>query len=188
MPLPRAVKRRATYDDLRKVPEHLVAELVDGELYTSPRPATLHSRAASRLGAELDGPFDRGKNGPGGWIILDEPELHLGSSIVVPDLAGWRRERMKEVPDAPAIDLPPDWICEVLSSSTEAFDRSMKMSHYAECRVQFSWLIEPRARTLEVYRLKETNWHLLSQHQGDTVIRAQPFEAIDFDMSILWAR
>lgn len=124
MPLPQVVKRLATYDDLREVPKHLVGEIVDGELYTSPRPATLHSR----------------------------------SSIVVPDLAGWRRERMKEMPDAPSIDLPPDWICEIPSSSTEAFDRSIKMSRYAESRVQFAWLIEPRARTLEVYCLKETNW------------------------------
>src|SRR5690606_2707049 len=93
-----SMKRRATYDDLRDVPAHLVAEIIAGELVTSPRPAARHARASSRLGGCLDGPFDRGDGGPGGWIILDEPELHLHGDILVPDLAGWRRERMPKLP------------------------------------------------------------------------------------------
>src|ERR1700729_1449695 len=124
-------KRRATYQDLLDVPEHLVAEIIDGALITQPRPASRHARAASRLGAELDGPFARGKGGPGGWILLDEPELHLHGDIVVPDLAGWRRERMPELPDAAAFELAPDWICEVLSPGAAARDRTEKMPLYA---------------------------------------------------------
>ena len=108
------------------MPEHLVAEIVDGVLRTFPRPASLHARASSRLGAELDGPFDRGRGGPGGWILLDEPELHLHGDILVPDIAGWRRTRMPELPDAAAFELPPDWVREVLSPSTAPTDRAEK--------------------------------------------------------------
>src|SRR5689334_13485964 len=116
-------QRRATYEDLLAVPDHLVAELIHGVLHTYPRPALPHARAASRLGMDLGGPFDRGRGGPGGWIILDEPELHLHGDVLVPDLAGWRRERVPEMPTAPAFELAPDWLCEVLSASTAAVDR-----------------------------------------------------------------
>jgi len=111
-------RRRATYEELLAVPGHLVAEIVNGELVTSPRPAPRQARAASSLGGELHGPFDRGRNGPGGWIILDEPELHLHGDVLGPDLAGWRRERMPELPEAAAFELAPDWACEVLSPAT----------------------------------------------------------------------
>src|SRR6187402_3256932 len=128
-------RRRATYEDLLQVPEHLVGEIVDGELVTSPRPAAAHARASSSLGGELYGPFDRGRGGPGGWIILDEPELHLLGHVLVPDLAGWRRERMPELPDAKAFELAPDWACEVLSPSTAKVDRADKVPIYAQAGV-----------------------------------------------------
>src|ERR1700690_2368947 len=117
-------KRPATYDDLFNVPAHLVAEIVDGELIPSPRPAARHATAASALGEELGPPFKRGRGGPGGWVILDEPELHIVGQIMVPDLAGWRRERMPEIPDVAFFELAPDWVCEVLSPSTAALDRT----------------------------------------------------------------
>lgn len=119
MSLPLPAKRFSFASDLQQVPEHLVGEIVGGELYTSPRPAAAHTRAASRLGGALDGPFDRGNGGPGGWIILDEPELHLGSNILVPDLAGWRRSTMPTLPHVAHFNLAPDWICEILSPATE---------------------------------------------------------------------
>src|SRR5262245_52490577 len=153
-------KRPATYDDLVAVPEHLVAEIVDGELVTSPRPAAPHARASSRLGAELGGPFDRGKNGPGGWILLDEPELHFHGNVLVPDIAGWRRERMPELPDAAAFELAPDWVCEVLSPGTMAHDRGAKMPVYAREGVAFVWLVDPSARLLEVFRLDGPHYAL----------------------------
>src|SRR6266498_4100841 len=99
MPMASSMKRRATYDDLLQVPSHRVAEIVDGDLHVSPRPASRHVLASSRLGSELGPPFDRGRGGPGGWWILFEPELHFGEDVVVPDLAGWRRERMPAIPD-----------------------------------------------------------------------------------------
>ena len=123
--------RPATYEDLCNVPDHKVAEILDGELIVSPRPALRYASASSRLGGILGGPFDLGPDGPGGWWILDEPELHLRDDILVPDLAAWRRERLPFVPDAAYMTLAPDWACEVISPSTERIDRSRKMRIYA---------------------------------------------------------
>src|SRR5205809_8041225 len=123
-------KRRATYDDVLAAPEHKVAEIIDGELILSPRPAMPHAAAASALGEELGPPFKRGRGGPGGWMILDEPEIHLGEHVVVPDIGGWRRERLPEVPAAAYLEVAPDWLCEVLSPSTRALDRGQKLRVY----------------------------------------------------------
>ena len=180
-------KKAATYGDLLSLPAHLVGEILDGELVVSPRPAALHARAASRLGIELGGPFDRGKGGPGGWIILDEPELHLVGQVLVPDLAGWLRERMPQVPDVPFFDLAPDWLCEILSPSSAKIDRAHKMPHYAAAKVQHVWLVDPEATTLEVYRL-DGGWRLIETFAGDAPIRAEPFDAVELDLASLWSR
>jgi Uma2 family endonuclease len=181
-------KRRATYEELLAVPEHLVGEIIDGTLVTSPRPASRHARAASSLGGELYGPFDRGKGGPGGWIILDEPELHLHGDVLVPDLAGWRRERMPELPDASAFELAPDWTCEVLSPSTAATDRAEKMPIYAREHVGHMWLVDPIARTLEACQLENGRWVLLGTWRDDARVRAAPFEAYELELAGLWAK
>ena len=173
-------------------PETMVVEVIDGELSLMPRPRCRHARAAGKLGARLDGPFDVGEGGPGGWIFLPEPELHLGPrpDIVVPDLAGWRRERVPEdflADDAPAhIDLAPDWVCEVLSESTEAKDRGKKRRIYRRERVGHYWLVDPREKRLEVERLVDGKWAEVDTYEGDVVIRAEPFDAVDFDLSALW--
>jgi Uma2 family endonuclease len=180
------VKRRATYDDLLQVPPHLVAEIVDGDLHVSPRPASRHALASSALGSELGPPFHRGRGGPGGWWIIDEPELHLGNDVVVPDLAGWRRERLPEFPDTPAFSLAPDWACEVVSPSSERLDRAKKMPVYAGAGVAHLWLVNPTARTDEVYRLAESRWLLLATHEGATRVRAEPFDAVELDLAPLW--
>ena len=181
-----AVKPRATYEDLRRVPDHLVAEILDGELFTFPRPAVPHAHAASVLGGEISGPFHRGRGGPGGWWILDEPELHLGADVVVPDLAGWMRSRMPVLPDAAAITLAPDWACEILSPSTEAIDRVKKLAIYARERVSHVWLLNPLARTLEVMRLENSRWVLMTGAGGDDIVRAEPFDAIELELEALW--
>jgi Uma2 family endonuclease len=181
-------KRRATYEDLCAVPEHMVAEIIHGQLVTHPRPASPHARASSILGSELIGPFDRGRGGPGGWVILDEPELHLGDHVLVPDLAGWRRQRMPAMPDTPAFDLVPDWICEILSPATTATDRADKMPIYAGFGVPQVWLVDPLAQILEVYRLEGPRYSVLATWRGDAVVRADPFDAIELELSALWAR
>src|SRR5690606_757577 len=146
-------QRLATYDDVLAAPEHLVAELIYGSLITSPRPAPAHALASSGLGTGISAPFHFGRGGPGGWWILFEPELHLGDDVLVPDLAGWRRERMPRLPDTAYFALAPDWLCEVLSPSTEARDRTDKLAIYAAAGVAWTWLVNPSVRTLEVLQL-----------------------------------
>jgi Uma2 family endonuclease len=180
-------KSSATYQDVIDAPPHRVAEIVDGELRLSPRPRTRHARSSSRLGAILDGPFDRGVAGPGGWLILDEPELHI-PEVVVPDLAGWRRERMIELPDVPYLELAPDWACEVLSPATADFDRTNKLPVYARARVSHAWLVDPAIRTLEVLRLDGSAWRLVGTWKGDAKVRAEPLDATEVDLSLLWQR
>lgn len=182
----RPLKKRATYDDLREVPEHFVAEMFDGELYASPRPAIPHSRAASVLGAKLGEPFDHGHNGPGGWLILDEPELHFGNDVLVPDIAGWRRERLPALSADAYFTLAPDWVCEVLSPSTESLDRGKKLRIYAREGVAHAWLVEPLGQALEVLSLRSGQWERLSRHEGRANVRAVPFDAIELELGALW--
>lgn len=167
----------------------MVAEVIDGELHLSPRPAKPHAAAAAALGEELGPPFKRGRGGPGGWIILDEPELHLGSDIVVPDLGGWRRERMPAlVDDAPYFTLAPDWVAEVLSPRTAKTDRTDKLRIYARSGVGWLWFVDPLARTLEVLRRDpEGLWTVRAAFRDDARVRAEPFDAIELDLAILWA-
>ncbi|MBI5525338.1 MAG: Uma2 family endonuclease [Deltaproteobacteria bacterium] len=181
-----AAKRRATYADIEALPDNVVGEIIDGELVVSPRPAPRHSRAASHLGGIVGPPFDFGQGGPGGWIILDEPELHLGEHVLVPDLAGWRRERVPALPDDPAWLIAPDWICEVLSPSSGARDRTRKLRIYAEEGVRHAWLIDPAIKTLEVYRREGAGWLLLAAFEGDAKVRAEPFDAVELDIGLLW--
>jgi Uma2 family endonuclease len=179
-------RRRATYDDVLKAPEHLVAEIIDGELHTSPRPASPHALAASSLGDELISPFQKRRGGPGGWWILIEPELHLQSDVLVPDLAGWRVERMPEYPNTPFFKLAPDWLCEVLSPSTAYLDRTKKLGVYARERVPCVWLIDPINKTLEVLRLDGSTWIVHANYGAHDRIRAIPFDAIEIDLGYLW--
>ena len=179
--------RPATYEDLLKVPDTMVAEIVDDELHASPRPALRHARAASSLGVFIGGPYQHGRGGPGGWWILNEPELHFGRNVVVPDLAGWRRHRLPQVPDAAYTSLAPDWICEILSPSTVSLDRVKKLAIYAHEEVQHAWLLDPIARTLEVLRLEAGRWAILGTYAGNAAVRAEPFIEIDLELASLWA-
>ncbi len=181
-------RRRATYEDVLRAPPHMIAEVIDGELRLQPRPAKPHAFAASALGEELGPPFKRGRGGPGGWINLDEPELHLQADILVPDLAGWRRERMPvAVADEPYFTLAPDWVGEILSPSTGKFDRTDKLRIYAREKVEWVWLVDPILRTLEVLRRAEVGWSLRGTWRDDERARAEPFEAIELELGVLWA-
>lgn len=183
-----APKAPATYADLEALPEHVVGEIVDGVLYASPRPAMPHALASSELQVSLGGPFGRGVGGPGGWLILTEPELHLGPHVVVPDLAGWRRERLPVLPDAPWLELAPDWVCEVLSPSTAYLDRRRKLPVYAQAGVPHVWLVDPLAQSLEVFALDGTTFRLAAVVGTDERARLPPFDAIELDLALLWRR
>lgn len=180
-------RKPATYADLEALPPNLVGEIIAGELYASPRPAMPHAVASSVLGYALIGPFQLGVGGPGGWLIVDEPELHLGEDVLVPDLAGWRWERLPpEALTTSAVKLAPDWLCEVLSPSTEATDRAAKMAVYAREGVRHVWLLNPALRTLEVFRLEGRHYSLLGTHTGEATVRAEPFEALALQLRVLW--
>ena len=178
--------KRATYEDVLNAPENKVAEILDGELVLTPRPAPRHAVAQSALLGELHNPFNSGRGGPGGWWILVEPELHLGGDVLVPDLAGWRRERMPTIGDEAHFALAPDWVCEVLSPSTQKNDRSRKLRIYAEAQVAHAWLLDPIERTLEVLRLKEEVWTIVGVCVDSDVVRIHPFEAIQLELGRLW--
>ena len=186
--MPEALARPASYQDLFDLPENLVGEVLAGELHTHPRPAPKHARAYSVLGGSLGGSYDWGGDGPGGWWILDEPELHLGADILVPDLAGWRRERMPELPETAWFELAPDWVCEILSPSTARVDRIIKMPIYAREGVRHLWLVDPDIRSLEAYELNdERHWTLVATLKDDDPVSLPPFDAIEFALDALWA-
>ena len=176
----------ATYEDLRALPAHQVGELIAGQLYASPRPSFAHAGAASVLGMGIGPPFQLGRGGPGGWWILFEPELHFGDDVLVPDLAGWRRERMPKLHKGAFHTLAPDWVCEVQSPSTARLDRVHKLPVYAREGAKHAWMIDPLVRTLESLRLEQGRWSLIAAHGDDELVRAEPFEAVELDLLLLW--
>jgi Uma2 family endonuclease len=178
--------KKATYADVLAAPPHVVAELIEGVLETHPRPVPKHAIAAIELGSALSGPFRKGRGGPGGWLFMSEPELHFGADVVVPDIAAWRRERMPAAPDEPFITLPPDWLCEILSPSTEMLDRNVKRRIYAQAGVAYLWLLDPRTRSLEAFQLVADKWLLLGVAEADEPVSFAPFDAISFPLSDLF--
>jgi Uma2 family endonuclease len=179
--------RPATWDDLLDVPEDFIGEIVAGEIVATPRPANPHATVSSDLGGLLIGPFRFGVGGPGGWVILDEPRVRFGEEIRVPDLGGWRRERYVAQAGTGPVTVIPDWICEILSPSTEADDRGPKMDLYARAGVQHVWLIGWMVRTVEVYRREAAGWLRVATFTGDARVRAEPFDAIELDLALLWS-
>jgi len=179
-------RRPANYADIEALPEGIVGEIIDGELVTHPRPAPRHAESSTNLGAIIVGPFRFGINGPGGWIILDEPEIQFGPHTLVPDIAAWRTERLPVLPEKGPLQVTPDWACEVLSPSTAADDRRRKLRIYGEFRVGHVWLLDPIVRTLEIFRLHETTWLLAATHGGDDTVRAEPFDAIEIQLTQVW--
>jgi Uma2 family endonuclease len=168
------------YAAIEALPEGVVGEIINGQLYAQPRPSLRHALTSSRLGASLVDPYDRGQGGPGGWWIIDEPELHFvrDAEVVVPDIAGWRRERMPELPEDQRVEVTPDWICEVLSPSTASRDREVKMPLYARYGVPYAWLVDPLARRLEAFTLDDGQWVEVASFGDGEPICAPPFEAV----------
>ena len=178
---------RASYEDLLGLPPHIVGELLAGELHATPRPRLRHARSAWRLTTSLDAPFDRGTAGPGGWIFLAEPELHLGDDVVVPDLAGWRRDRLPSLPDQAFLTLAPNWVCEITSASTQRVDRGVKMDIYLREQVDHLWLLDPIERFVEVFRRTDRAWVRIGSWTGETPARLEPFTAIELNLDAIWS-
>lgn len=185
--MPESARKLATYDDLIALPPNRVGEIVHGVLHSHPRPAPGHALSASSIGFSLGGPFHHGRGGPGGWWIIDEPECHLGPHVLVPDLAGWRRERMPALPNTAWFGLAPDWVCEILSPGTARLDRVQKMPIYAEAGVEHLWLVDPELRTLEVYTRDDRRWYLSGSHADQDKVRVVPFDAIELELGLFWA-
>jgi Uma2 family endonuclease len=184
-----ARKYPATYEDLRAVPDTMVAEIIDGELIATPRPASPHAVATARLAGSLLGAFDRPPGdpaGPGGWSLLFEPELHLGSDVVVPDVAGWRHTTLPKIPNVAAFTIAPDWVCETISPTTGAIDRGRKMRVYARERIGHLWIVDPLQRTLEIYRLGDAQWVVVGTWSDTDVVRAEPFDSIELSLARWW--
>jgi Uma2 family endonuclease len=179
-------RRRATYEDVLNAPEDKIAEIIDGVLYLSPRPALPHNFAALALGDELVSPFQKSRGGPGGWLFFVEPELHLDRDVLVPDLSAWRRTRLPERPDSAFITLAPDWVCEVLSPSTAKFDRTKKLQVYARENVRHAWFVDARRKTLEVLTLHGSTWVTQEVYHSHERVRAEPFDAIEIELAFLW--
>jgi len=190
--MPAAMKVAAYADDLyaelEALPEGLTGEIINGRLYAQPRPANLHALAGSNLGGELYSPYHRGRGGPGGWWILDEPEIHFvrDTEVLVPDLGGWRRERLPRLPRDHRIEVAPDWVCEILSPSTARKDRMTKMPAYARYGVAYLWLVDPLVQTLEAFALREGRWTVIGLFQEQEVVSVEPFQDIALELGALW--
>jgi len=189
--MPHQIARKPTlYEQLMALPEGLTGEIINGQLRAQPRPAWPHSLAGSRLGADIEGPYGRGRGGgPGGWWIIDEPEVHfvLDTEVTVPDIAGWRKQRMPSPPTGHKIQVAPDWVCEIFSPSSKSSDREEKMPLYARYGVVFAWLVDPKAHTLEAYELVDESWRPLGIFGDDDKISVRPFEAVTIHLGDLWA-
>jgi len=176
------------YTQLCALPPGQTGEIIGGRLHVLPRPAGPHAMAASALGGELYGSYQRGRGGPGGWWILDEPELHFvrDVEVCVPDIAGWRRERLPRIPRGHRFELVPDWICEVLSPATARLDRAEKMPLYAHYGVAYLWLVHPIERTLEAYTLREGHWMVTGLFQENDTVQTEPFAELALQLADLW--
>jgi Uma2 family endonuclease len=179
--------RPATREDLDGLPSTWRGEILDDELYAFPRPAAPHADIETSVASDLKGPFQRGRGGPGGWWILVELGIQLPRAPEVsPDVAGWRRERLPELPHSGPLDVVPDWACEVLSPGTRSYDMLVKRAFYADIGVRHLWYVDPEARTLTVSRLEHGRWLELGVFGAEQVVRAEPFDAIEIALEPWW--
>lgn len=183
-----AARKISLYEQLERLPDTLTGEILNGQLHTQPRPTGRHASAELGLGDALYGPFHRGRGGPGGWRIFIEPEVHFvrDVEVVVPDLAGWRRERLPAIPEGHRFEVVPDWVCEILSPSTASKDREIKMPMCLHYGVNYFWLIDPVAQTLATYESNQSAWRETGSFKGNDKVSVAPFGAIEFPLSSIW--
>ena len=174
------------YKELEDLPPNMVGQIINGSLHANPRPSGPHGLAASTLGMDVGTPYDRGRGGPGGWWIIDEPELHMEQQVLVPDITGWRHTTLPAIPQDHRFTVAPDWVCEVLSPSTSRVDRVEKMPIYAVYGVEYLWLVDPAEKTLETFTLIDGKWTLTRSYKDDDKMAVEPFEAAEISLGDLW--
>ncbi|WP_426735527.1 Uma2 family endonuclease [Myxococcus faecalis] len=176
----------ATLADLEALPEGVVGEIIEGTLYVHAQPRAGHMDTLGGLFAALRGPFQQGRGGPGGWWIQVEPGIRLeGSPEFIPDVAGWRKDRVARIPTGSWL-VAPDWACEVLSPSTRAYDLRIKRPFYARIGIKHLWFIDLDARTLLVSELREGQWVEVGTYCDDDIVRVHPFEDLELRLDELW--
>jgi len=188
MDLPLADRRPATYADLVALPTHLKGEILDGRLYTQPRPRDVHMMLAGAAFYDLYGKFHRGHAGPSSWWVVIEPGIELPRSPEFsPDSAGWRRDRVPRRPDRKDTwRVVPDWIFEVLSPSNRVYDLTIKRRFYAEIGVQHLWYLDPDTRSVLVSRLVNGAWLDIGEFTDAAPVRMEPFDAVELDLREWW--
>ncbi len=165
-------------------------EIIDGELVRKAMPSGPHGRAQFRIATEIGGPYDRraGRGGPGGWIFATEVEIQLEPpNLFRPDVAGWRRERLRQLPKEGPSGERPDWVCEILSPSNKQNDLFKKLRTYRRCQVAHYWIIDPDIEALAVYCWTADGYLLVLTAQGAERIRAEPFDAVELSVHDLIA-
>ena len=178
--------RPATRAELDELPDDVEGEIIKGRLHVMPKPRPRHVNIAGLIGMLVGPPFQLGVNGPGGWWILVEPGIELPEAAEIgPDVAGWRRERLPELPENP-ISVVPDWVCEVLSPTTRRHDMSVKRPFYAKVGVRWMWIVDPEPQLLTVSRLYDGRWSEMATFAGEVRVRAEPFEGVELDLSTWW--
>lgn len=176
----------ATYDDLLALPEDTRAELLAGEIVVQPSASAKHQRIQSRLSHRIGGPFEMDDE-PGGWVFIPDVDVRFTPRDVVrPDHAGWRSSRLPDPDIERPIDVVPDWVCEILSSSNSRYDRGYKADLYASHGVGHYWLIDPASRFLEVFALSSGRWTRLGYYDEHSTARIPPFDAIELPLSALF--
>ena len=176
-----------TLADLDALPPGVVGEIIEGVLYTMTKPRARHQRTGLEIGSGLLGPFDHGRGGPGGWWIITEPGIELPNTPEIsPDVAGWRRERMPEMPIDEPIRVVPDWVCEILSPTTRRHDLLRKLPYYARVAVPFLWLVDIEARVLTAHRLDGSDWRIIGTYSDETEVRIPPFDAVPLNVTDWW--
>jgi len=176
-----------TLADLDALPPGIVGEIIDGVLYTMTKPRMRHQRTGTGISADLRGPFDLGRGGPGGWWIVTEPGIELPNTPEIsPDVAGWRRERMPEMPGDEPIRVVPDWVCEILSKNTRRHDQVVKMPYYAKIGVAYAWVADAEARVLVAYRLESGAWRVIGTYSNETEARIEPFDTVPVNVADWW--
>ena len=140
----------ALYRQVAALPTGVTGEILErGILRTMSRPGKAHRLAAKRAGRDL-GDFDENLGGQGWWIEVEAEVRLLGDYLTVPDLAGWRVERVPALGENP-IAIAPDWACEILSPTTARDDRRLKLPLYARAGISWIWLVDTDARQVEIY-------------------------------------